>query len=292
MISQESTGDKELAVAVATRLRDELLPKVSGPIEFRRRLAAEEAEAEGWYVVIATYDNIGIDLFFDKLPNLTHRCFWVGFYCENRKPIQELIKKCPIELRPVRELKEQDLDDRGALRVPLSTANLGHPILEKFQGETSFGIYDLGSAEDGHLSPDRPRYAVFLLDVLRSLPEFQINDLSDDYAGCENRQIVLWHLRRERDPELARRRKEYDGYRCQICKLKFEDLYGDIGHGFAEAHHIIPLSKLKGPVDNRIEDLITVCSNCHRMLHRLSGEERDIDELTQRYGRGMKDQRA
>lgn len=124
--------------------------------------------------------------------------------------------------------------------------------------------------------------------MLQSLPGFEINEVSDDYHGCENRQIVAWHLRRERDPELARRRKEHDGYRCQICKLKFEEVYGDIGHGFVEAHHRIPLSKLKGEVDNRIEDLLTVCANCHRMLHRLAGEERDIDDLMQRYSRGTK----
>jgi predicted HNH restriction endonuclease len=147
-------------------------------------------------------------------------------------------------------------------------------------GQQCFGIYDLGSKTDnGRLSPDLSVYVSFLLNVLRSVPGFQINELGDDYCGCENRQIVAWHLRRERDPELATARKEYDGYRCQICKLKFEEVYGDIGDGFAEAHHRIPLSKLEGVVNTKIENLITVCANCHRMLHRLSGEERDIDDL-------------
>jgi hypothetical protein len=48
MLSQVSTDDAQLAVAVAHRLSDELLPKVSGPIEFTRHLTAEEAEVEGW----------------------------------------------------------------------------------------------------------------------------------------------------------------------------------------------------------------------------------------------------
>jgi 5-methylcytosine-specific restriction endonuclease McrA len=283
MISQESTGDVELVVAGARRLRDELLPKVSGPIEFTRHLTAEEAEVEGWYVGIARYKNIHIELFFDKFPGFKRRCFFVGFSCQNRRPIQALIKQCGNELQPIREFVEDDLSDDGALKIQLPDSFLCSPIFEKLDHENYFGIYDLGKrTEDGHLSPDFSALSNFLLNVLRYLPGFEVNELSDDYHGCENRQIVAWHLRRERDPELARRRKEHDGYRCQICKLKFEEVYGDIGRGFAEAHHRIPLSKLEGEVDHGIEDLITVCANCHRMLHRLSGEERDIGDLMQR----------
>ena len=203
--------------------------------------------------------------------------------CQNRKPIQNLIKQCGKEFQPVKELVEDDVSDDRGLKIPLANSYLRHPIFEKLDEETYFGIYDFGGeTDDGRLSPDLPVHVSFLLNVLRSVPGFLINELGDDYSGCENRRIVARHLRRERDPELARRRKEYDGYRCQICKMKFEELYGNIGHAFAEAHHRIPLSKLEGVVDNGIEDLITVCANCHRMLHRLSGEERDIDDLTQR----------
>ena len=217
MVSQVSTDDAQLAVAVAHRLRDELLPKVSGPIEFTRHLTAEEAEVDGWYVGIARYNNIGIELFFDKFPKLTRRCFFVGFSCQNRKPIQNLIKQCGKEFQPVKELVEDDVSDDRGLKIPLANSYLRHPIFEKLDEETYFGIYDFGGeTDDGRLSPDLPVHVSFLLNVLRSVPGFLINELGDDYSGCENRRIVARHLRRERDPELARRRKEYDGYRCQI----------------------------------------------------------------------------
>jgi 5-methylcytosine-specific restriction protein A len=56
---------------------------------------------------------------------------------------------------------------------------------------------------------------------------------------------------------------------CQVCMFSFEATYGELGEGFIEVHHLVPVSKL-GPdyfVDP-IRDLITVCGNCHSMLHK------------------------
>jgi 5-methylcytosine-specific restriction endonuclease McrA len=285
MLAQGRIVEKVKAVDVARRVRDELLPQITGPINFKKHLGAEETEADGWSVTIATYQKIDIELYLDRFPRSARRCFWFGFFCSNRRPIQALVNGVPARLRPVKEFSAKDVNsERGVwmLTVPLSSNDAGIPIIEKLTEGTFYGMYDFGRlTPEGELSSDVRSAAGFLKDVLASRPDLEIDEARDDYSGAENRRIVSLHLRRERDPELARRRKEYDGYRCQICKLTFEDVYGDIGYRFAEAHHIIPLSELSGPVDNRIEDLITVCSNCHRMLHRLPGEERDIDELTQ-----------
>ncbi|WP_144467670.1 HNH endonuclease [Bacillus toyonensis] len=37
---------------------------------------------------------------------------------------------------------------------------------------------------------------------------------------------------------------------------------------FIEGHHTIPVSQLKEGEKTKIEDIIMVCANCHRMLHR------------------------
>ncbi len=68
---------------------------------------------------------------------------------------------------------------------------------------------------------------------------------------------------------LKTRRKLVDPMlRCEICGFSFIEKYGGIGDGFIEAHHIIPLSALEATTITRENDLILVCSNCHRMLHR------------------------
>ena len=64
-----------------------------------------------------------------------------------------------------------------------------------------------------------------------------------------------------------------------MCGLRFEDAYGTIGEGFAEAHHRIPLHRLSGKVKTRMEDLATICANCHRMLHKMEGKRNDVEKL-------------
>ena len=50
--------------------------------------------------------------------------------------------------------------------------------------------------------------------------------------------------------------------------------FGQIGNGFIECHHKIPLSKYVKNNVTKLEDLALVCSNCHRMLHK------EISELS------------
>ena len=99
------------------------------------------------------------------------------------------------------------------------------------------------------------------------------------YPQFENRKVITSHLQRERSSYLATERKNHDDYKCQVCGLLFEDAYGNLGEGFAEAHHRIPLHRLNGKVKTRMEDLATVCANCHRMLHKMEGKRNDVETL-------------
>jgi len=82
------------------------------------------------------------------------------------------------------------------------------------------------------------------------------------------------HKYKERNSELTVRAKRIALERekrliCEICGFDFEQKYGEIGKGFIEAHHTVPISKLSDTgEETRIEDIALVCSNCHRMLHR------------------------
>lgn len=44
--------------------------------------------------------------------------------------------------------------------------------------------------------------------------------------------------------------------------------YGEIGTGYIEGHHTIPISDMNENRKTKIDDIVLVCSNCHRMLHR------------------------
>ena len=56
--------------------------------------------------------------------------------------------------------------------------------------------------------------------------------------------------------------------RCQVCGFSFGETYGDLGESFIECHHLTPVSELKAGATTNLSDLVVVCSNCHRMLHR------------------------
>jgi 5-methylcytosine-specific restriction protein A len=44
-------------------------------------------------------------------------------------------------------------------------------------------------------------------------------------------------------------------------------LYGALGEGVADAHHLKPLASKPEKTKTQLKDLITVCPNCHRVLH-------------------------
>lgn len=97
-------------------------------------------------------------------------------------------------------------------------------------------------------------------------------DAEEDEAslGVEDLQTLREHKRVERNRKLAQQAKLVHGYRCKACGFDFEATYGAIGKDFIEAHHLTPISELKGQVvelDPRA-DFTVLCANCHRMIHR------------------------
>jgi len=106
------------------------------------------------------------------------------------------------------------------------------------------------------------------MDERISGPEHVVDEVEVDMAE-EGSRFLREHLVRERDAQLVRKFKEsLDVFKCVVCNFDFETVYGEIGSGFIEAHHTIPISK--GKRLSSVKDLVAVCSNCHRMLHKNS----------------------
>ncbi|MDQ1028972.1 5-methylcytosine-specific restriction protein A [Streptomyces umbrinus] len=108
---------------------------------------------------------------------------------------------------------------------------------------------------------------------LHLLPR-QPDEVDDDegFTAIEGRLLVRRALARERDPKLRKqkiRQLSRDGrpLTCEVCDFNFARIYGDLGEGYIEVHHVTPLY-LSGLRRTKLEDLACVCSNCHRMCHR------------------------
>jgi predicted HNH restriction endonuclease len=161
-------------------------------------------------------------------------------------------------------------------------ADFDVPIFEQYEnGPSRYGIYDPTKPTFAKLNKVFATRAVaFYADVLSSLRPSSNRDLAVTiYPKMENRTRVTSHIKRERSQYLATECKIRDNHVCQVCKFSFEDTYGTLGLQFAEAHHIVPLSKMGENILTRVSDLITVCSNCHRMLHRMEGKATDVSVL-------------
>jgi 5-methylcytosine-specific restriction protein A len=108
----------------------------------------------------------------------------------------------------------------------------------------------------------------------------------DDEEGLsiEDGTRLREHKRIERNQKLAKKAKELQGYTCKSCGFDFEKKYGSLGKGFIEAHHLTPVSTLRGKkigLDPK-KDFTVLCSNCHRMIHKTEFVDR-VEEFKAAY---------
>lgn len=91
-------------------------------------------------------------------------------------------------------------------------------------------------------------------------------------SAQEGKQLLSKHLTKERSTKLvADFKRSLSSLECRVCGFDFEKTYGKVATGFIEAHHIKPISALKGSTEVNIKDMVAVCSNCHRVIHIKKG---------------------
>ena len=70
------------------------------------------------------------------------------------------------------------------------------------------------------------------------------------------------------------------GPTCVVCGMNFEKEFGEEFAGIIEVHHIDPISRKDGGhLVDPIEDMVPLCPNCHRMIHRKANGVYLPDEL-------------
>jgi 5-methylcytosine-specific restriction protein A len=106
------------------------------------------------------------------------------------------------------------------------------------------------------------------------VPAVDSSDLELSWFEGKWKPAFVYHRRREAK---ARREKIRESLRanggkliCEVplCGFDFAKMYGALGEGYAQVHHLLPLSK--SPKDGReikLKDLAIVCANCHVMIH-------------------------
>ena len=133
--------------------------------------------------------------------------------------------------------------------------------------------------------PDETALQNDLNYLLKVYQELIFND-NEDYLLLENSQnsqvtekkSLRFHYRVERNTSIIKKIKNIKGFTCECCGFNFKEKYGKLGEEFIEAHHLKPISQLDfGTLKlNAIIDFAVLCSNCHRMIHRME----DPSDLT------------
>ena len=119
----------------------------------------------------------------------------------------------------------------------------------------------------------------FVLHLLNNMPMPGPTYPASQNVRTEGGKRVLVSVGRERDSTLRKNALAIHGYNCMACGFNYEEYYGEIGKGFIEVHHVVPLASVGETETNPETDLVVLCANCHRMAHRRKGVCLSIQEI-------------
>ena len=113
-------------------------------------------------------------------------------------------------------------------------------------------------------------------EVTRQDPEESVY-----YSGggsSEGAAKTVYTTKYEGDPSVRRAFLKGKHLKCEVCGFDFEDKYGQLGAGYIEVHHKQPVSEGERITDLN-NDLVMLCSNCHRIIHRGRDHIITVEEL-------------
>jgi predicted HNH restriction endonuclease len=170
----------------------------------------------------------------------------------------------------------------GVCFIPVSSGkarNLNQESIERY-----LKIFNKTKSTNTSDYTDRMRNASYILGIIKlwigQQPQAPLIDdgtaetgeIDPEFSAPEGDLKVRSHRQRERSRELATMAKQVFQMRnqnrlfCEVCDFDFGKTYG--APDFIEVHHRIPLRDLQPGTKTKLSDLVMVCANCHRMLHR------------------------
>jgi len=274
---------KEAQLALAAKLGDDmlLLPRV-----------IESTNTDGWAVQLGKIRGERSALLELWLDNWTRaggrksRRFVFCLSARRNKYINVVIKQLKTEFGEINHLSDKDWssDENKVARLikPLPKKLFNSPIAELYRRDASWSFISFYHSAPPTIQ-GRKRIVsdgvAFLAQLTRSIVGIRTDKTGRDFPTEINRVAVRLHHIRERSALVAKAAKVRDAYICRVCGFNFSQRYGKLGAGFSEAHHILPLSSAKLGSRTKLDDIVTVCANCHRMLHKLKGRRKDIERL-------------
>lgn len=115
-------------------------------------------------------------------------------------------------------------------------------------------------------------------DIFAEANTFEV-EFSDFFPSMEGAEKIRQHIYYERSVKNRAKAIDIHGTVCKACGFDFNKVYGkELARNYIEVHHVKLVSEFEGIVDP-LHDLLPVCANCHRMIHRSRDKILSIDEL-------------
>ncbi|MEA5425403.1 HNH endonuclease [Arcicella lustrica] len=171
---------------------------------------------------------------------------------------------------------KEDYDNNPSLihRQDLNVKNgiSSLPNYRKFVTEEIKQIESLKSTSKKIIISERK-----ILNIIKSDLDSIEEENSNHFEGGTKKRMISYY---ERNQKLRAKAIKIHGTTCKVCQFNFKDNYGVHGEDYIEVHHLVPIHTLtKSTKVNPETDMIVVCSNCHRMIHRNKYQQLAIEEL-------------
>jgi predicted HNH restriction endonuclease len=120
-----------------------------------------------------------------------------------------------------------------------------------------------------------------ILKLFRAVFQNSIPSVSiqNSYPLKENKLFGVKHKKIESEVNIKVDILKRDNYSCMVCDFNFLRFYGHIGTNIGEIHLIQQVSIINKNKVHKLSDFITICPNCHRIIHLMEGKKNDYKKL-------------
>lgn len=136
----------------------------------------------------------------------------------------------------------------------------------------------------GNIQGPRRVYDELLDFILNRHEKVNNTNILGNTVYREGKPYIQYGVKYERNFKLRQKAIEIHGLQCKVCGFDFQKRYGDLGRNFIEVHHTRPMYQVGKEIKvNPETDLVPLCANCHRMVHRKKQQPLKIEELKRLY---------
>lgn len=173
------------------------------------------------------------------------------------------LKSAQYYLRPSKRATDgfQRLLDHDRLDLSVEAVVLDEPQWQRFFTQDELRIASERLTQFGYFA----RRAIALVES----DQLSADEFEDPALYPEGEKVQVTVSAYERSPTARQKCIDHYGATCYVCGFDYATIYGDLGRGRIQVHHLTPFGEGSAAREtNPIADLRPVCANCHWMLHR------------------------